>query len=103
MSLLELDDVSVTYRVAEGEVPAVRGVSLTLDSGAALGVAGESGSGKSTLAFLGVSANKTSWGTMLRGSYDWNAASAGAWWYILIPGLCILAVVMAFNPPCRGG
>ncbi|MED7927930.1 ABC transporter ATP-binding protein [Nonomuraea sp. LP-02] len=50
MSLLELDDVSVTYRIAAGEVPAVRGVSLTLDSGAALGVAGESGSGKSTLA-----------------------------------------------------
>ncbi|GAA4533086.1 MULTISPECIES: ABC transporter ATP-binding protein [Nonomuraea] len=50
MSLLELDDVSVTYRIAEGEVPAVRGVSLTLGSGAALGVAGESGSGKSTLA-----------------------------------------------------
>ncbi|WP_336208614.1 ABC transporter ATP-binding protein [Nonomuraea sp. LPB2021202275-12-8] len=50
MSLLELDDLSVTYRIASGEVPAVRGVSLTLDSGAALGVAGESGSGKSTLA-----------------------------------------------------
>ncbi|MET8000958.1 ABC transporter ATP-binding protein [Nonomuraea glycinis] len=50
MTLLELDDVSVTYRIAAGEVPAVRGVSLSLDSGAALGVAGESGSGKSTLA-----------------------------------------------------
>ncbi|MEU1720472.1 ABC transporter ATP-binding protein [Actinomadura sp. ATCC 39365] len=50
MSLLELDDLSVTYRIASGEVPAVRGVSLTLDPGAALGVAGESGSGKSTLA-----------------------------------------------------
>jgi len=50
MSLLELDDVSVTYRIASGEVPAVRGVSLTLEAGAALGVAGESGSGKSTLA-----------------------------------------------------
>ncbi|MFG2075373.1 ABC transporter ATP-binding protein [Nonomuraea maritima] len=50
MSLLELDDVSVTYRIASGEVPAVRGVSLSLDAGAALGVAGESGSGKSTLA-----------------------------------------------------
>lgn len=52
---------------------------------------------ESTLAFLGVSANKTSWGTMLRGSYDWNAATNGAWWYILIPGLCIVAVVMAFT------
>ncbi|WP_336208615.1 ABC transporter permease [Nonomuraea sp. LPB2021202275-12-8] len=52
---------------------------------------------ESTLAFLGVTANKTSWGTMLRGSYDWGAATQGAWWYILIPGLCIVAVVMAFT------
>lgn len=51
---------------------------------------------ESTLAFLGVSSNKTSWGTMLRGSYDWGAPTQGAWWYILIPGLAILAVVMAF-------
>ncbi|MEV4175043.1 ABC transporter permease [Nonomuraea sp. NPDC049709] len=52
---------------------------------------------ESTLAFLGVSSNKTSWGTMLRGSYDWGAATQGAWWYILIPGLAILVVVMAFT------
>ncbi|MFG1681315.1 ABC transporter permease [Nonomuraea sp. NPDC049269] len=52
---------------------------------------------ESTLAFLGVSSNKTSWGTMLRASYDFGAPNEGAWWYILIPGLCILAVVMAFT------
>ncbi|MFG3441017.1 ABC transporter permease [Nonomuraea sp. NPDC047897] len=52
---------------------------------------------ESTLAFLGVSSNKTSWGTMLRASYDYGAATEGAWWYILVPGLCILAVVMAFT------
>jgi len=50
MSLLELDDVSITYQLATGELPAVRGVSLTLDAGEALGIVGESGSGKSTLA-----------------------------------------------------
>ncbi|AQZ67157.1 Dipeptide transport system permease protein DppC (TC 3.A.1.5.2) [[Actinomadura] parvosata subsp. kistnae] len=52
---------------------------------------------ESTLAFLGVTSNKTSWGTMLRASYDFGAADQGAWWYILIPGLAILVVVMAFT------
>jgi peptide/nickel transport system ATP-binding protein len=50
MTLLQLEDVSVTYRTADGPVPAVRGVSLGLEAGSTLGVAGESGSGKSTVA-----------------------------------------------------
>jgi peptide/nickel transport system ATP-binding protein len=50
VTLLRLEDLSVTYRTGDGLVPAVRGVSLSLEAGSTLGVAGESGSGKSTLA-----------------------------------------------------
>ncbi|QBI53730.1 ABC transporter ATP-binding protein [Streptomonospora litoralis] len=47
---LQVADLSVTYRTAGGDVPAVRGVSFGLQPGSKLGVAGESGCGKSTVA-----------------------------------------------------
>jgi peptide/nickel transport system ATP-binding protein len=50
MTLLRLENLSVTYRSADGPVPAVRGVTLDVEAGSIVGVAGESGSGKSTLA-----------------------------------------------------
>jgi peptide/nickel transport system ATP-binding protein len=50
MSLLRLENLSVTYRSADGPVPAVRGVTLDVEAGTTLGIAGESGSGKSTVA-----------------------------------------------------
>jgi peptide/nickel transport system ATP-binding protein len=50
VALLQMRDVSVTYRTSAGPVPAVRGVDLDVDGGEILGVAGESGCGKSTLA-----------------------------------------------------
>jgi peptide/nickel transport system ATP-binding protein len=47
--LLSMQDVSVTYRTVEGELPAVRGVDLVVHAGEVVGFAGESGCGKSTL------------------------------------------------------
>lgn len=48
--LLDVRDLYVTYAGGTGEVPAVRGVDLSLNPGDTLGLAGESGSGKSTVA-----------------------------------------------------
>ncbi len=50
MSVLNVEDLRVTYSTKGGGVPAVRGVSFSIDRGEVLGLAGESGCGKSTIA-----------------------------------------------------
>ena len=49
--LLDIRDLSITYRSGGGDVRAVRGVDLALHAGSIVGLAGESGCGKSTLAY----------------------------------------------------
>src|SRR6202522_2996262 len=49
--ILEIDDLSVAYRSAGGDVHAVEHVTLTLNAGEVVGLCGESGSGKSPLAY----------------------------------------------------
>jgi putative ABC transport system ATP-binding protein len=47
--MIQLDNVSKTYRMGRVEVRALRGVSLTIEKGELVSVVGASGSGKSTL------------------------------------------------------
>jgi peptide/nickel transport system ATP-binding protein len=49
MSVLDVRDLTITYGTKAGPVPAVRGVSFSIDRGEVLGLAGESGCGKSTI------------------------------------------------------
>ena len=50
MSLLEIQDVSITYKMPNKDVYAVQNINLTLNEQESVGIVGESGSGKSTLA-----------------------------------------------------
>jgi oligopeptide/dipeptide ABC transporter ATP-binding protein len=48
--ILEVSDLSVSFHLLEGVIPAVAGVDLVLNQGEVLGVVGESGCGKSVTA-----------------------------------------------------
>lgn len=53
---------------------------------------------ETTLSFLGLGVPfSTTWGSMIEGAFSHGAISGGAWWYLLPPGICVIAVVLAFT------
>jgi peptide/nickel transport system permease protein len=53
---------------------------------------------ETTLTFLGLgNPTDVSWGAMINQAFFQGAVSAGAWWYILPPGIAILIVVLGFT------
>jgi peptide/nickel transport system permease protein len=53
---------------------------------------------ETTLTFLGLGdATEVSWGGMLNQGFGQGAVSAGAWWYLLPPGVAIVVVVLGFT------
>ncbi len=53
---------------------------------------------EASLAFLGLGdPTNISWGTMLENAFNSGAPSAGAWWYVIPPGLCITLLVFAVS------
>jgi peptide/nickel transport system permease protein len=53
---------------------------------------------EAALSFLGLGdPTRISWGSMLENAFDAGAPTAGAWWYVVPPGLCITAVVVAVS------
>ena len=53
---------------------------------------------EATLAFLGLGdPSSASWGQMLSEAFEQSAVTVEAWWYIVPPGLGIMAVVLAFT------
>ncbi|WP_066942532.1 ABC transporter permease [Microtetraspora fusca] len=53
---------------------------------------------EATLTFLGLGdPTSVTWGSMLQAAFLGGAVTAGAWWYLMPPGIAILIVVLGFT------
>jgi oligopeptide/dipeptide ABC transporter ATP-binding protein len=80
-TILELRNLSVTYRSSSGTVQAVRGASLEIREGETLSIVGETGSGKSTIALaaLGLLDRQEQSGDILYKNRPIQSLSAREW------------------------
>jgi peptide/nickel transport system permease protein len=53
---------------------------------------------EATLTFLGLGdPTSVSWGSLLNNAFMQGAVTAGAWWYLIPPGIAILVIVLGFT------
>ncbi len=53
---------------------------------------------ETTLSFLGMGDTlRPSWGMMLHFAFESGASSAGAFWFLIPPGICVILVVLSFT------
>ena len=74
-AIIQVENVSKTYRIGKVDVRAVRGVSFTVERGEFLSVVGPSGSGKSTLFYMLGGLAQADSGRVLIDGTDFSATS----------------------------
>src|SRR5438034_5021398 len=77
-AFIEAVDLTKTYHVGKVEVPALRGISFSVQKGEFVGVVGPSGSGKSTLFYLLGGLTRADSGTVLIDGTDFAKLSDSA-------------------------
>jgi len=73
--IIQVESVTKTYRIGKVEVPAVRGVSFSVEPGEFLSVVGPSGSGKSSLFYILGGLTRADSGRVLIDGVDFAALS----------------------------
>ncbi len=96
-TLIDLDDVFVLYPILDRQVAALRGLSLGVDAGERVVIAGPSGSGKSTLVSLVTGRVRPSAGTAVVLEHDLTNASARAVMALQRTGVGVITQQMSGN------
>ncbi len=74
-AIIQVENVTKTYHIGAVEVPAVRGVSFSVEPGEFIAIVGPSGSGKSTLFYILGGLTQADSGRVIIGGEDFTALS----------------------------
>lgn len=74
-AIIQVENVTKTYHIGKVEVPALRGISFSVEAGEFIAIVGPSGSGKSTLFYILGGLTKADSGRVVIGGADFAALS----------------------------